>query len=954
MNRTSTATVSSLALESSNTDVLYVLDSSHGLPSNQIHRIARDHQSRLWLPGPTGVSCFDGSFVRAFDRRSGLQCNGLRCIAISDDGTLWVGTDLGMQALDEFGRPFADSSPFLRPNGLCEDIVCIGRELWVGAAQGLLHFEVETPASPPRLTFSASIGFVESIVAMNARQVYAASNRMGLVKSDGASWSVVESDWLKNRSVGKLVMGRRGEVFVGTDAGLFLLDPATDAVTPHLSRSDEDTTVTAIADGADELWVAFGNRLVAYPRDVGDSAIRRVQVFELESRINDLLIDELDNLWIATDSSGLALISCLRRAIERIDIGANGAVFSIKPRPTPAYVIGGERLLQIVSLPRNAPPTSVPAPGSMPPTTVWDSYHDGQGRWIAAQTGLYYAPDDGLYQQMFADHPVLGAPARVVMPHRGAVWIGTLRGLVRLSNGVPIEVRGHDDASLGYIYTLVTDRTARIWVGTLGRGLWMGDESVSQIARGLLSETGNTYAIAPGPNGQTLVLQDEKVLLLDEAFNTRLIEEHYPVSGWTAMWLDDHTIAIGSSNGLRFVDVLTGVTNLSVHSLLSLRQWEFTNNRTLVRDEQGRLLCGVNAGLVRIDPKLLFPLLIEPKPKLLDVAWHGVAPELVDGVYRLRPGRWSLQVRAFAAWFVDHTKVRFQFKLVGFDDQWSASQTSPSITYTSLPVGRYEICCRSQSPLTGEGESVTLCRLEVLSPWWATGWAGIFSGITATYERVIHSRSRNAALIERNAALEREVQDRTAKLQVTHDSLKRAHDQLEQLSVTDALTRVSNRRGLDRLFAIELKRAQRSDTPIGLILFDIDHFKMVNDRLGHAAGDEYLRIVAEVLLSGVRDGMDAVARYGGEEFVVVMHDAPIEAARALAQRLCAALEKRKLANPGSPLGHLTISAGVAILQPHAQSSFDELLRSADRSLYEAKQGGRNRVVVSSNTNAQNT
>jgi diguanylate cyclase (GGDEF)-like protein len=122
---------------------------------------------------------------------------------------------------------------------------------------------------------------------------------------------------------------------------------------------------------------------------------------------------------------------------------------------------------------------------------------------------------------------------------------------------------------------------------------------------------------------------------------------------------------------------------------------------------------------------------------------------------------------------------------------------------------------------------------------------------------------------------------------------------------------------------------------IGLILLDIDHFKLVNDRLGHPAGDEYLRTVANILLAEIRAGVDLVARYGGEEFLIVVGDATLDGAMMLAER--------KLPNPASPMGHLTISVGVDVLSPHREFSLSELLQGADLALYEAKRSGRNRV-----------
>jgi ligand-binding sensor domain-containing protein len=253
------------ALVRANAQPLYVLDASHGLPSNQIHRVARDRHNRLWFAGPAGITCFDGSFVRAFDRRVGLHCNGLRCVAVSDDSTVWIGTDQGLQALSDSGQPFSDSSPFLRPNGLCEDIVCVGQHLWIGAAQGLLRLEVRGGDLPPRLTHAAAIGFVESVAAINEKTADAASNRLGLVKSDGASSGAINSPLLTGRIVSKLKIGVTGVVWIGTDAGLLQLDVASDEVTPHHFRNVQDGAVTAIADGARELWVAFGTSLSLTP-----------------------------------------------------------------------------------------------------------------------------------------------------------------------------------------------------------------------------------------------------------------------------------------------------------------------------------------------------------------------------------------------------------------------------------------------------------------------------------------------------------------------------------------------------------------------------------------------------------------------------------------------------------------------------------------------------------------
>lgn len=167
---------------------------------------------------------------------------------------------------------------------------------------------------------------------------------------------------------------------------------------------------------------------------------------------------------------------------------------------------------------------------------------------------------------------------------------------------------------------------------------------------------------------------------------------------------------------------------------------------------------------------------------------------------------------------------------------------------------------------------------------------------------------------------------------------KRAH----QLSMRDPLTGLFNRRYLDETIGRELPRARRQGHTIGLILVDLDHFKRLNDTRGHDAGDYVLAQVGELLRSFTR-GSDIACRLGGEEFAVVLPGATIDVARKRAEQIRQALEALTLEFDGKPLGPVTLSAGVAALQPH-QQSWAQVMRNADAALYGAKQSGRNRVL----------
>ncbi|MDJ0821908.1 MAG: diguanylate cyclase [Paracoccaceae bacterium] len=163
-------------------------------------------------------------------------------------------------------------------------------------------------------------------------------------------------------------------------------------------------------------------------------------------------------------------------------------------------------------------------------------------------------------------------------------------------------------------------------------------------------------------------------------------------------------------------------------------------------------------------------------------------------------------------------------------------------------------------------------------------------------------------------------------------------------AVVDPLTGLYNRRyALPHLARIAQRAADRG-RPYAILLADIDHFKRVNDNLGHNVGDQVLREVAQRLQNNLR-AADMIARIGGEEFLVVMPDATADAARHTAERLCRMLEANPIALQDAQSVPITLSIGVCVADPHAQPHPEDLLVTADRALYAAKDQGRNTVVM---------
>lgn len=175
------------------------------------------------------------------------------------------------------------------------------------------------------------------------------------------------------------------------------------------------------------------------------------------------------------------------------------------------------------------------------------------------------------------------------------------------------------------------------------------------------------------------------------------------------------------------------------------------------------------------------------------------------------------------------------------------------------------------------------------------------------------------------------------------ERLRTTNEQLARMAITDPLTGVGNRRHFDDALLAELKRNNRSRTPLALLMIDIDHFKRVNDSIGHQAGDRILKIVAETLRVSVRS-YDTLCRFGGEEFAIVMPDTSSGQAATVAERI-----RREISaiNSRGAYGDfpLTVSIGLRPVRATEAIEATRLIFEADQALYRAKNGGRNRVEI---------
>ena len=214
-------------------------------------------------------------------------------------------------------------------------------------------------------------------------------------------------------------------------------------------------------------------------------------------------------------------------------------------------------------------------------------------------------------------------------------------------------------------------------------------------------------------------------------------------------------------------------------------------------------------------------------------------------------------------------------------------------------------------------------------------------------EQEKHANIAKESLIEAQKRhqedLEYKVEERTLELEVTLRELSEVNHELERLNAIDPLTGAHNRRHFDKRLRSEGRRSRREQTPLSLIIIDVDHFKSINDKYGHDGGDECLKHVTRVFQSHIHRPTDDLCRIGGEEFAVILPNTDIEGALHVAESMRRGLESSPLVYEGGSI-ELTASAGlsttVIVDEDHAQ----RLFKFADELLYEAKSAGRNRVA----------
>lgn len=722
--------------------------------------------------------------------------------------------------------------------------------------------------------------------------------------------------------------GPRGGQIVGLDGrGVFAVHEGAWVAVGQgagelLTRGLTDARV--LAGGEVVIASEAGGVVLLTPELAFDRALSRAEGLP-SSHVESLAEDAEGGLWVVTTSQ-LARVD-FGAPLTLIDarMGVEGTVHGIARHRGRLHLLttSGLLVLDVAAGRRRA----VRVAGVT--ARAWDAVDVGEHLLVATAAGIYESRPSGA--RLVPGTARLSA--YVLAPRAdapGTMLVGSRAGLSVLQrHGDGWRFAGDVAGAPRYVRTIVTRPGGTVFLGTTFDGivrLALDDPTAAPttIAAGeahLREEDGVMHALDFATD--TLSLLDERrpglspLDLRGVALPARAVRFAHDSRG--TLWVGGRGVDLfepGASSMRPILDRSVSVQAIAI-------------------EDDGVVWLGSNAGLWRVAGLTVARQTALPAPTLERVfvdgqpigrnGLEGAPPALAFGFERLRL---EFTPNTFA------TDAVTAFKLEPLDADWITARRGTAAEYTFLPSGRYRLHMRSG---TGANRADSVWAFTVRPPWFRTPLVGALEIVVGGGLLLLASQWRTQRLRRRSLELERAVIDKTAALQD-------ANRRLADLAWRDELTGLHNRRHFEEALAAEWARAHRTRSPIALVMVDIDHFKSLNDTLGHVAGDRALRAVADVIKACARRPGDVAARYGGEEFAVLLPGGRWARVRELAEEVRQAVEAQALPHPGHGSGHITVSVGITAVE--APDSLEiTLVDDADRALYRAKASGRNTVAA---------
>ena len=951
-----------------------------GLPHDIATGVTEDAQGYLWASTQDGLARWDGYRFRVYPARPddphGLPVSFVRTIASDRLGRIWVGMDGGGLARFETAE-----NRFTRFGG--SSVVSLAPDadggMWAASTTGLMHVHANGTVDDAwphggKGRDALPESNITAVLQDRAGVVWVGS-ASGVVQRfpDGRPGRRVEIPGISEATpatIDAFYEDARGQVWIGTNGhGVFVHDPASGRLSrlQPAGASDPglatDSVTSFCESGHGEIWIGTQTRGLVIADTASLVARRVMRDRSVPSNLQASWVwglhrDRGGEMWVAS-TTGLSRTRPQQDAILSLFSSDGSAwtdpyVFGVDVDDRGSVTLGQKTSIEVID-PAAQRMTALRggSGGDRDMNNVSSVVHTADGtRWLGTRDGLYsVAPGATRIQpvpmpERGAAKAVtvlalegdklwiggnsagiwtmdLGAPGRpmsqpvptaalsdpevnAILPAPdGSTWVATNSGLNLLRPGRPVDrilpVPGDPGSlSAAVLNTLLIDRQGRLWVGNnagvqiLERRDPDGRAHFHHIgkAEGLTSENIDTMLM--DSTGRVWVSTDDGIAVIDPA--TYALRVLHPADGAA---ISTYWVNSGAA----------GPT--------------------------GELFFGGLGGLTVIRPERLTQRVYSAPLVVTDVEVGGKPAALADAGGRRQltvpPEAGGFSVEFSLLDFSSPERNRYAYWLEGYDKGWrEVDATHRSAGYTNLPPARYVLhmkaACRDGT-WTAHPLEVDV-RIE--PAWYQTWWFDVLKVLGALLAVAAVVAVRVRYVQQRSQELERLVEQRTQEL-------TRLQHQLEELAYSDALTGLPNRRMFGDYCRQMIATFERQDAGFALLLIDLDHFKQVNDTLGHDAGDALLVETARRLRAIARKA-DVVARLGGDEFAILLADSGVPSAVDIACRRILDAFDAPVPHEGHEM-RASPSIGVALF-PRDGVTQDELYKSADLALYEAKRSGR--------------
>jgi diguanylate cyclase (GGDEF)-like protein len=933
---------------------LSIWNTADGLPHNSVNSIAQDRQGYIWLATWEGPVRYNGTEFTVFDDLDELEMPESGTLGLATDpesGDIWFsGPRGGITRFDGeewAGQPLAPSFVFQLARTLDGSV-------WAAASNGgIARYEPDQAIQ----TYTAEDG----LPANFAYRVYTAPARgqreerlwagtsAGLAYYSAGNNQFITVDSLPPAQVRAMLLHSNGMLLVATSSGLFYQNEANGDFAPWpdpISKS-----ITALAEGPEGgIW--FGT----YTRGLGRISNAGVSWLSTDAGLPNpqvlaIFKDKEDNMWVSTHSGLVQLRNSLFTSYTRTHgLVGNFARAVIEDTSGKVWVATNEGLsiekdgqftpaspdpdLQSISLLSLTP--------GQDKVMYAGSYNQGVLQITDGEVTAQLGRDDGL------ELPEIRALA--TLPERNLLLVGTPSGLhvVRTGAGQLDHLR-HIGVEDGLVDSTVTS------IAVAGRDtiFLSSTGGISQLdTRGepadWQAQIIDLESFTPSRNifgslhrdGTSWFAADRGLLAYEHAADSWhwLSRQHgLPRNKYFTVSFDPAgNMWLGSNRGVTRVSAASLAATLTDESSpLEVMQFSETDGMassqvntggpSSILDSQGRLWFATALGATSIDPALSAQREVDAPPAVIEFVSSDTEDSFAPGTELNADAlRVEFHYAGLGYQMTDH--IEFQVRLLGFEDEWINQGRLRTAQYTRLPPGEYRFEVRSRYP-GGDWSEADALEFSKAPYLWQTQIFWIVVAFLAALLIYLLLVSRTYRLQRSREQLQQLVDEKTREL-VT-------------LANEDALTGLANRRAFDHRVQEEVLYAKARKRSLSLALVDLDHFKHINDKYLHAAGDEVLVQVADVLRKSIRD-IDYVARWGGEEFAIVFPNAKPAEAAAVCERIRAALRQTRFAALNADES-ITVSVGIAGLGEDYNQG--QALLNADRALYQAKQQGRDQVVI---------